>query len=212
MKDWLSNQNKRKTVASLISYHSFNVFFSITNMCLPSLLVFTSLLRITFAVLQKPCQGNFGKFQGSGESRFSGFKIDRYSLKIPKWHHRLVWDYKRGKLVSSFLNNAAKTSLYGLEFSENIQIEHVFQSKAFFHLNSNLHTSWLSAFKLLFFTINLNFVISNKTSTYRKLRLPLTSNISLVFLPLKMQKRLKQIKTYGTYFYYGKKKKRPKKL
>ena len=43
---------------------------------LPSWLVFTSLLRVTFATLQKPCQGNFGKFQGSDESRFDG------SLKI----------------------------------------------------------------------------------------------------------------------------------
>ena len=30
--------------------------------------------------------------------------------------------------------------------SENIEIEHVFQSKAFFHLTSNLHTSCFSAF------------------------------------------------------------------
>ena len=47
-------------------------------------------------------------------------------------------------------------------------------------------------FKLLFFTINLHFVISNKTFAYRKLSLPLTSSTSLDFLPLKMQKRLKQ--------------------
>ena len=38
--------------------------------------------------------------------------------------------------------------LYGLKISEKIEIEHVFQSKAFFHLSSNLHTSCLSAFKL----------------------------------------------------------------
>ena len=113
---------------------------------LPSLLIFTSVLRITIAVLQKPCQGNFGNFQGSGESRFGGFEKDRYFLKIPKWQHKFVWDYKRGKLVSYFLNNAAKTCLYGLKISESTEIEHVFQSKAFFHLSSNLHTSCLSAF------------------------------------------------------------------
>ena len=59
-------------------------------------------------------------------------KKDRYFLKILKWQHKLVRDYKRGKLVSYFLNNVAKTCLYGLKISENIDIEHVFQSKAFF--------------------------------------------------------------------------------
>ena len=113
-------------------------------MCLPSLLV-PSLLRST-QVLQKPCQGNFEKFQGSGKSRFGSSEKDRYFLKIPKWQHKHVWDYKRGKLVSYFLNNAAKTCLYGLKISENIDIEHVFQSKAFFRLSSNLHTSCLSTF------------------------------------------------------------------
>ena len=42
---------------------------------------------------------------------------------IPKWEHKLVWDYKRGKLVSYFLNKAAKTRLYGLEITENIEIK-----------------------------------------------------------------------------------------
>ena len=35
-------------------------------------------------VLQKPCQGNFGKFQGSGESRFGVSEKDSYFLKITK--------------------------------------------------------------------------------------------------------------------------------
>ena len=122
-------------------------------MCLPSYLVFTSpwslpcsLLR-SAQVLQKSCQGNFEKFQGSGESRFGGSEKDRYFLKIPKWQHKLVPDYKRGKLVSYFLNNATRTCLYGLKISENIEIEHVFQSKTFFHLSSNHHISCLRAFK-----------------------------------------------------------------
>ena len=34
-----------------------------------------------------------------------------------------------------------------LKISENIEIEHVFQFKAFFHITSNLHTSCFSAFK-----------------------------------------------------------------
>ena len=102
------------------------------NRCPPSLLVFTSFLHITFAVLQKPCQGNFGEFQGSAEGSFDGSKKYRYSLKILKSQHKPVWEYKGGKLVSYFVNNAAKTCLYGLKVSENIEIEHVFQSKAFF--------------------------------------------------------------------------------
>ena len=89
---------------------------------MPSIFVFNStpLLRITFAVLQKPCQGNFGKFQGSGESRFVGSEKDRYFLKIQKWQNKLVRDYKRGNLVSYFVNNAVKICLYGLNISENI--------------------------------------------------------------------------------------------
>ena len=85
--------------------------------------------------LKDPARVNFGSSQK-----------DRYFLKIPKWKHKLVRDYERGKLVSYFLNNADKTCLYELKISENIDIEHVFQSKPFFHLSSNLHTSFLSVF------------------------------------------------------------------
>ena len=122
------------------------------NMYLPSLLVFfTSLhftsLHITLAVLQKPCQRNFGKLQGSGESRFGGSEKDHYFLKIPQWQHKLVLDYKRGKLVSYFLNDTAKTCLYGPKIYENIEIEHVFHSRTLFHLSSNPHTYCPSACK-----------------------------------------------------------------
>ena len=96
--------------------------------------------------MQEPCQGNFGKFQGSGESRFGSSGKDRYFWKIPRWQHKLVRDYKQRKLVSYFLNVAAKTCLYGLKISGNIDIEHVFQSKAFFRLSSNLDTSCVSTF------------------------------------------------------------------
>ena len=60
---------------------------AIYTKCLPSLIVFNSLLRIAFAALQKVCQENFGKFQGSGESRFGGSGKDRYFVKFPKWQH-----------------------------------------------------------------------------------------------------------------------------
>ena len=36
---------------------------------------------------------------------------------------------------------------YELKISENTEIEYGFQCKALFHLSSNLHTSFLSAFK-----------------------------------------------------------------
>ena len=70
-------------------------------------------------------------------------------MKISKWQHELARYYKRGKLVSYFLNNAAKTCLYGLKILENIQIGHFFQPRTFFHLSSNLHTSCFSAFNQL---------------------------------------------------------------
>ena len=108
-------------------------------------LCLSSLLRITYAASQKPCEGNFGKFQESVQSRFGGSEKDCYFLKIPKWQHRLVRNYKRGMLVSNILNKGPKTCLYGLKLSENIEIEHVFQFKAFFYITSNLHTSCFSA-------------------------------------------------------------------
>ena len=76
-------------------------------------------------------------------------------MKIPKWQHELSRYYKRGKLVSYFLNNPAKTCLYGLKVSENIEIGHFFQSRTFFYLNSNLHTSCFSAFSKVFKVLSL---------------------------------------------------------
>ena len=65
--------------------------------------------------------------------------------KIPKWQYKLVREYKRGKLVSYFLNNAAKTCSYGLKIPDNIKIEHVFQSKAFFFISVAISTQVASA-------------------------------------------------------------------
>ena len=56
--------------------------------------------------------------------------------------------------------------------------------------------------KLLFFTTNLHFVTSNQISTHRKLNLPLSSSIYFVFLPLEMQKRLKQTKLWHAFSYF----------
>ena len=84
------------------------------------------------------------KFQ---ESQEFGSEKDRYFLKILRWYQKLVRDYMQGKLFSYFLNNAVITCLYGLKISEIIEIEHIFQSKAFFHLSGNLPTSCFSALK-----------------------------------------------------------------
>ena len=61
---------------------------------------------------------------------------------------KLVRDHKWGKLVVYSLNTASKRYLHGLKLLEDIEIEYVFQSKAFFHLSNNLHASYLSAFKV----------------------------------------------------------------
>ena len=132
------------------TYHSFPYNCGSKLQQVPSIFTF---LHITFAVLQKPCQENFRKFQEFGKSRFGSSEKDCYFFKILKWQHKLVWEYKGGKLVSYFVNNAAKTCLYELKVSENIEIEHAFQSKAFFFcLSGNLYTSCFSAFKMLTFS------------------------------------------------------------
>ena len=98
------------------------------------MLALTLLLCITFAVLEKPFEENSGRFQGFGQ-RFGSSEKDCYFLKILKWQHKLARDCKQGKLVSYFLNNAAKTYLHGIKISENIEVEHVFQSEAFFFIS-----------------------------------------------------------------------------
>ena len=57
-------------------------------------------------------------------------------------------------------------------------------------------------FKLLFLTINLHLDASDQVSTYRKLNVSLASSIHLVFLPLEMQRRLKQTNVCHTLFYF----------
>ena len=130
------------------------------------LYILTYLLK--FAVLRKPCHRNFRKIQGSGESRFGGSKKDRLFLKIPKWKHELARYYKRGKLVSYFLHTAAKTWLYRLKVSENIG--HFFQSRTFFRLSSNLHTSCLLPQQelLLFLIWKLQHLTSSCSKVFLK--------------------------------------------
>ena len=96
---------------------------------------------ILFQQLQKPCQGYF---QGSG----GGSEKDHWFLKIPKWQHKLVRKYMRGKLFFSFINNAAKTGSYDLKVLRDTEIKYVFHSKAFFHPFNNFQRGCLSAFNL----------------------------------------------------------------
>ena len=70
------------------------------------------------------------KFQGSGESGFCVSKAD-YLLKIPKWQHKLVREYKRGKLIFYFLNNAAEA----YKWTKNLR-EHSLHEKC---PNTKLH-------------------------------------------------------------------------
>ena len=106
----------------------------------------------TFAVLQKPCRGILGSLIDPAWVDLAVLKKTVNFWRFQNgWQHELARYYKRGKLVSYFQNHATKTCLYGLKISENIEIGHFFQSRTFFHLSSNLHTSCLSAFNKLGF-------------------------------------------------------------
>ena len=50
-----------------------------------------------------------GNFKDPARVDLGDSEKEYYFVKIPKWQHKLVWNYKQGKLVSYLLNNAAKT-------------------------------------------------------------------------------------------------------
>ena len=157
MKDWLSicNENKRK---NLVPYINHLLYFSVLLLtislqliarCSYQVLSIFSCLHFNLMhyICSFTCQGTFENCEESGKSRFGCFEKYCYFFKIPKWQHELVPDDVVGKLDFYFPNNAAKICLYGLKISGNIEMEHCFQFKAFFHLSSNLHTCCLIAFK-----------------------------------------------------------------
>ena len=122
LRNWLSrcNQNKKKQLFHIdliwcIQYYYYWQFpsFSAFHLCLSSSLLFYSCSLIETMPR---------KFQGFGECRFGGSEKDRYFLKNPKWQHKIIQEYKRRKLASYFLDNAAKTYSYGLKISKNIEI------------------------------------------------------------------------------------------
>ena len=83
---------KRETTEPHITHLMFSYSYCLQFLCswwqfianksLSFLLVFTSLLCFIFVALQKLCQENFGKFQGSWKSRFGGSEKDRYFLRF----------------------------------------------------------------------------------------------------------------------------------
>ena len=110
---------------SCSTYHSFNVFFSITTYnfittgrqlkLASKYLPFVFSLPLHFYALLLQSYWNQVKEISKNlknQARVYLAYIYCYFSKIPKWQHKLVRNYKRGKLVSYFLNNAARKCLY----------------------------------------------------------------------------------------------------
>ena len=75
-------------------------------------------------------------------------------------------------------------------------------TKVVFVSTTKIGKNTTNILKLLFFIINLLFVLSNQLSTYQKLILHLTSSVYFVFFPLEMLNRLKQTKVYHTFSHF----------
>ena len=115
MKDWLSRCNQTKEKHLL---HSFHITCLMCSLVLPLTIslqlvasynvpsIFTSLyftlvsslLRST-QVLQKPCQGNFRKFQGFGKSRFRGSEKDRYFGRYIMYYYGIYDGDNNGSII-----------------------------------------------------------------------------------------------------------------
>ena len=124
MKDWLSKCNSSThLICSLVLLLTISLkLVASYRMCLPFLLAFTSLWSLhLYAVRRNHVKEISGSFKDPA----------RVVWRFWKRLLCLIRDYKREKLISYFLNNAAKIYLYGLKISDNIEIEYVFQSKAF---------------------------------------------------------------------------------
>ena len=78
-------------------------------------------------------------FEEISKDRFCRSEKDHYFLKIQSWQHKLVREYKQGKLADYFPDNAVKICSYVLNILENIEIKHEFQSKLFLHLSEVPH-------------------------------------------------------------------------
>ena len=85
---------------SITTYNFLTTGSKLYSKCLPSLLAFTSFLYL------QSYRNHAKEISWIGETRFGSPEKDCYFLKIPKSQNELVREYKRGKLVSYFLNNA----------------------------------------------------------------------------------------------------------
>ena len=137
----LSNINKQKKQQknSCSTYYSLNVYLLIFHSCLAIHLIYHDYLQFPcnwIASYRKYlssslqyCRTMPRKFKRSGKNRFGVSEKDPYFLNIPKWQHKLVQEYKQGKLFSYFLEVVARRWSNGLKISKNIEIKYFFQSK-----------------------------------------------------------------------------------
>ena len=119
------------------------------NRCLPSLLAFTYSYTLHLRSYRNHVKKILGNYKFPAREGLAVLKKIVIFWKF--WNgsiNLLGITIKKIMLKKKILNNAAKTCLYGPKISENIEIEHISQSKAFFHFSGNLHTSCFMAFKV----------------------------------------------------------------
>ena len=153
------NQNKRKRVAQHITHLMCSLVLLLTvslelvasyshSRGLLSLLVLLSLLHSYICKYTEIMSRKFRKISRIWREEVWRFWKRSLFFLNPKMTAKTCSGLRARKVDwSYFVNNAAKTCLYGLKISENTEIEHAFQSKSFFHLSSNLHKICLSDFK-----------------------------------------------------------------
>ena len=142
------------------TYHSINVLFSITTykflttggkLYIACASIFACLHFISlYAFRLKPYKNHVKEisrnFKDPTKGRFGSSGKDRYFLKILKQQHNFFLDCKREKLVSYFLNNAAKTCL---KFWRPLKLSMSFSLNQFFILVAISTQVSLSLFSIL---------------------------------------------------------------
>ena len=96
---------------------------------------------IVYSCLHMPSYRSFNaikpfekKFQGFDAKSFTGSEKDFYFLKIPKWQYKSA-EKRWWKCSFYVLNSAAKTGLYELKVSKNLEMKFVFYFKAYFFIH-----------------------------------------------------------------------------
>ena len=118
------------------------------NSCLPSLLAFTYFMPyvcspFTFCVYRNHVEKFSGDFKNLARVGLAILRKIFIFIKFWNGSIKLFGITSEQSEVFYFLNNDAKTCLYGLNISGSIEIEHIFKSKAFFS------SQWQSLHKLL---------------------------------------------------------------